>query len=78
MGVATGDMPDVEFIWSVQRALGGPICFGQGANCSKRQCRWWQQCQNLKLFADVPLMALASVKTPAKLAETGTEREVLG
>lgn len=51
MGIATGDMPDVEFIWSVQRSEGSRECFGQGFGCQERGCCWRAKCMALDFFA---------------------------
>jgi hypothetical protein len=59
MGIATGDMPDVEFIWSVQRSEGSRECFGQGKSCQERVCRWRAKCMALDFFAEISLASLA-------------------
>jgi len=53
MGISTGDMPDVDFIWSVQKSEGKNVCFGQGLNCLSKICRWYKKCRALDFFADV-------------------------
>ena len=55
MGIATGDMPDVEFIWAVQRTEDSDVCFGQGNGCTRRNCRWRARCVALDFFADYTL-----------------------
>lgn len=59
MGIATGDMPDVEFIWSVQRSEGSRECFGRGLGCQERNCRWRVRCLALDFFAEQSLPSLA-------------------
>jgi len=59
MGIATGDMPDVEFIWSVQRSEGSRECFGQGLGCQERGCSWRAKCMALDFFAEMSLASLA-------------------
>ena len=59
MGIATGDMPDVEFIWSVQRSEGSRVCFGQGIDCRENGCSWRAKCLALDFFAEISLSALA-------------------
>jgi len=59
MGIATGDMPDVEFIWSVQRSEGSRECFGQGFGCQERGCSWRDKCVALDFFAEISLETLA-------------------
>lgn len=54
MGIETGRMPEVEFIWSVQKSEGGQMCFGQGFDCDKSGCRWLKQCKALDLYRDKP------------------------
>jgi len=53
MGITTGDMPDVDFIWSVQKSEGKDVCFGQGLNCLSKNCHWYKKCRALDFFADV-------------------------
>lgn len=52
MGIKTGDMPEVDFIWSAQKGLGHDACFGQGSECQDHTCRWRSQCCSLDKFAD--------------------------
>lgn len=52
MGIRTGDMPDVELIWEIQRDENHEECFGQGARCSQRNCRWRRYCTALHFFAE--------------------------
>ena len=59
MGIATGDMPDVEFVWSVQRAEGVEECFGQGLTCQRKMCSWRKNCVALDFFADSPVPVLS-------------------
>ena len=68
MGIATGDMPDVEFIWSVQRSEGSRECFGQGVGCQERGCNWRARCMALDFFADVSLASLAGWPKPEEKA----------
>ena len=55
MGISTGFMPDVEFIWAVQAAEASHQCFGRGITCDQRQCRWRKLCLALDFYADVTL-----------------------
>ena len=64
MGIATGDMPDVEFIWSVQRSEGSRECFGQGLGCQERGCSWRAKCMALDFFAEISLASLAGWPKP--------------
>jgi len=59
MGIQTGDMPDVEFIWAVQKAEGNDSCFGDGLTCGKRSCRWRKQCLALDFFGDQAVVAIS-------------------
>jgi hypothetical protein len=52
MGVITGKMPEVEFIWEIQRSEGVQACFGQGYGCKEFCCRWRNQCLALEQYAD--------------------------
>jgi|GEM_PF-1404785 len=52
MGIRTGDMPEVEFIWSVQESEGMKACFGQGRDCLEVGCNWRKQCQALEFYAN--------------------------
>jgi hypothetical protein len=52
MGVITGEMPEVEFIWEIQRSEGVRACFGQGYGCKEFGCRWRNECMALEQFAD--------------------------
>jgi hypothetical protein len=65
MGIQTGDMPDVDFIWAVQRAEGHESCFGNGLTCSNRSCRWRKQCVAMDFFGDQSVIAIS-----AKVVET--------
>ncbi len=60
MAVATGMMPEVEFIWSVQRAEGEAMCFGQGLGCGRLDCRWRSWCMGLEEYAGVALGGASS------------------
>ncbi len=55
MGVETGDMPEVDFIWTVQKAEGNQPCFGQSAGCLSMNCRWRNQCVALDAYRENPL-----------------------
>ena len=44
MGIETGDMPEVDYIWEVQRYEGRESCFGQGIGCVKTNCHWRESC----------------------------------
>ena len=52
MGVDTGDMPEVEFIWASQFAEGSVECFGSGRECPNEECHWRHYCQALESYAD--------------------------
>ena len=52
MGIATGDMPEVEFIWRIQEAEGHQPCFGQSEDCQSPDCRWREACRALNGFED--------------------------
>jgi hypothetical protein len=48
MAVQTGNMPDVDLIWSVQRFEGNRECFGQRGYCWQRKmCKWGGICGQL-------------------------------
>lgn len=64
MGINTGEMPEVEFIWSAQKALGHDVCFGQGSGCQDSTCRWRGQCYSLDKFADSTLRVTCAVGVP--------------
>lgn len=51
MAIATGEMPEVDFIWTVQRAEGNQACFGHSAGCSTSHCRWRNHCVALNAYA---------------------------
>ena len=55
MGIKSGKMPDVGFIWAVQRAENISECFGQGLGCQVKNCRWRIQCRALDFYADLSL-----------------------
>lgn len=52
MGIATGDMPEVELIWATQFAEGCAECFGRGRACRNVGCQWRHHCLALELYAD--------------------------
>ena len=56
MGIHTGQMPEVEFIWSVQKSEGEEKCFGQGINCRKVDCRWLRECMALNRYTESKLL----------------------
>jgi hypothetical protein len=56
MGVETGQMPEVEFIWSIQKSEGEQRCFGQGVSCPKLDCRWLRQCMALTRCCEKELL----------------------
>ena len=66
MGICTGQMPDVEFIWSVQRIGGNRPCFGQGRGCCSRECAWRRKCLLLSYFAEVALPARKGMREQRK------------
>jgi len=79
MGICTGQMPDVEFIWSVQRTEGNGPCFGQGRGCRNRECIWRQKCLPLSYFAEITLPVwegLAEHKTQEKIREKGVKDQI--
>jgi hypothetical protein len=51
MAIATGEMPEVDFIWTVQKAEGNQACFGHIASCSSSECRWRKHCVALNAYA---------------------------
>jgi hypothetical protein len=59
MGIQTGEMPDVDFIWSVQKTEGNDLCFGNGLTCTNRSCRWRKQCVALDFFVDNSVIAVS-------------------
>ena len=50
MGVETGTMPELEYIWEVQRFEGQEACFGRGLGCADTACRWRKSCLALSFF----------------------------
>jgi hypothetical protein len=52
MGIATGDMPEVDFIWTVQKAEGNQSCFGQSPGCLSLNCRWRHNCVALDFYEE--------------------------
>ena len=53
MAIQTGNMPDVELIWSVQRFEGHEECFGQRGYCWRRKaCHWGRACGQLAEVED--------------------------
>ncbi|MBN2212294.1 MAG: hypothetical protein JW709_12930 [Sedimentisphaerales bacterium] len=52
MGIATGDMPNVDLIWAAQEHEGHQACFGNGRHCAARHCRWRKSCLALDFHAD--------------------------
>lgn len=55
MGIATGNMPNVDLIWAVQRSEGFKSCFGQTERCGHRECHWRKECLALDFYRNVPL-----------------------
>ena len=81
MGVATGDMPDVDVIWATQRLEGEKECFGQAIGCSDKGCKWRRHCAALDFYADVrlPVVAAAAVKREQmRIGQDSQEEEVDG
>lgn len=76
MGIATGDMPDVEFIWSVQRSEGSRECFGRGLGCQERNCRWRVRCLALDFFAEQSLSSLVGWPKKEEIAGQSPLSEV--
>ncbi|MFC1782080.1 hypothetical protein ACFL02_00675 [Planctomycetota bacterium] len=60
MGIKTGDMPEIDLIWSIQQAEGNKLCFGQGSNCQNHGCRWRPRCIALDSFAEEHLILARS------------------
>jgi hypothetical protein len=52
MGIATGDMPEVDFIWTAQKAEGNQPCFGQSTGCLSLNCRWRDHCVALDSYTE--------------------------
>ena len=52
MGIETGDMPEVDYIWKMQREEGIETCFGQGLGCVKTACHWRSSCQALSYYIE--------------------------
>ena len=40
MGIETGDMPEVNYIWEVERDEWHETCFGQGLGGVRTACHW--------------------------------------
>ncbi|MBN1766515.1 MAG: hypothetical protein JW860_14770 [Sedimentisphaerales bacterium] len=55
MAINTGQMPEVEIIWSLQKQAGQSQCFGQDRECSNNKCIWYSQCRALVFYADARL-----------------------
>ncbi|MBN1845312.1 MAG: hypothetical protein JW810_06480 [Sedimentisphaerales bacterium] len=70
MAIATGLMPEIDFIWSIQRSRGEKECFGRRMNCPEASCRWHELCRHVHNFAAIPLFQLNS---PAWAAQTVPE-----
>lgn len=80
MAIQTGNMPDVELIWSVQRFEGHDECFGQRGYCWRRKdCHWGGACGQLaevedNRLTDEPVVqseATAEVARPVEVVEVG-------
>ena len=56
MGITTGDMPEVDFIWKIQKAEGNQPCFGQIVGCLSLNCRWRDHCVALESYTENTLM----------------------
>lgn len=69
MGVLDGEMPEVEFIWEMQRAAGEWECFGQGIRCDKMNCRWRKQCLALEDYSDMRLLSDSGLSTDEAFEE---------
>ncbi len=50
MGIETGEMPEVKFIWSVQESERMKPCFGREEQCDDTGCRWRVHCRALQMF----------------------------
>ncbi|MBN2212201.1 MAG: hypothetical protein JW709_12455 [Sedimentisphaerales bacterium] len=68
MGVVTGQMPDVELIWQVQREEGNKECFGCGFTCTRTDCRWRSICRALDFYdqARLPIHSVTYTKKASK------------
>ncbi|MCK4628854.1 MAG: hypothetical protein KAT56_07600 [Sedimentisphaerales bacterium] len=77
MGICTGQMPDVEFIWSVQRAEGNKPCFGQGKGCRNRECIWRRKCLSLSYFAEVALPLREGLAEHTTTKKKNRDKEVI-
>jgi len=74
MGIATGQMPNVELIWSVQRSEGQEECFGRGLDCTKGRCRWREQCLSLDFFARSSLTSLLHMSERDGIKASNTDK----
>lgn len=64
MGIASGDMPNVDLIWSLQKVEGFQDCFGQGLHCKTKHCKWRSRCIALDFYADTPLPIARAAASP--------------
>ena len=50
MGIATGNMPNADLMWKIQKMDNHAECFGQGAGCPNEDCQWRSKCLAVGLF----------------------------
>ena len=50
MGIATGNMPNMELLWMKQWDDGGSECFGRVPDCMKPDCPWQHPCRQFMSF----------------------------
>jgi len=50
MGIATGNMPNMELLWMRQWDDGGSDCFGRVPDCMKPDCPWQHPCRQFMSF----------------------------
>lgn len=69
MGIATGDMPNVDLIWALQQQEGFEACFGSGRHCPARNCHWRKSCLALDFHENIRLPIAPSAKpVPARIS----------
>ena len=50
MGIATGNMPNMELLWMRQSDDGESECFGRVPDCMKPGCSWQHPCRQFMSF----------------------------
>jgi hypothetical protein len=50
MGIATGNMPNMELLWMKQSDDGESECFGRVPDCMKPDCSWQHPCRQFMSF----------------------------